>query len=215
MPSAIDRLGGLRLALLAAMPIGVGCLALAVGSVGTVATADAMASAMLDVRGVESLVAASFAVTELGATDTVLPLTAVCAALLLAFRRFGGALALVVSVALTQLVVDVVKETVSRPRPPANEALADASGFSFPSGHSATSAALFGVLTLIAIRHARGSCRAAAAAAGVVLIAGVGASRVLLGAHYPTDVLAGWLTGGTVAVASVAVARCASRRAAR
>lgn len=60
-------------------------------------------------------------------------------------------------------------------------------------------AALCGVLALTAWSHTRGTVRAAAVALSVALVAGIGASRVLLGAHYPTDVLAGWLTGATVA----------------
>jgi undecaprenyl-diphosphatase len=123
----------------------------------------------------------------------------------LALRLWHSAIALALAVVLTQLVVAVLKELVERPRPPANDAVTDAGGFSFPSGHSATSAALFGVLALVAARHLEGGARRAAAALGVALIAAVGVSRILLGAHYPTDVLAGWLTGGTLALGSVAL----------
>lgn len=187
------------------MAAGAGLLALAVLTSATVLRFDAFTSAAVHAHTADPLVAVSFAVTLLGGTEAVLPATAVGAVALVALRLWHSALALALSVVLTQLVVAVLKGLVERPRPAANEAVADAGGFSFPSGHSATSAALFGVLALVAARHLEGGARRAAAALGVALIAAVGVSRVLLGAHYPTDVLAGWLTGGTLALASVAL----------
>lgn len=145
------------------------------------------------------------AVTLIGGTDVVIPATLACAVGLLALRLWHSAFALVVAVAVTQVVVDVAKGVFERSRPPANAAGTDAGGFSFPSGHSATAAALFGLLALVASRHLEGRARVLAAAAGLAVVAAVGASRVVLGAHYPTDVLAGWLTGGTIALACLAL----------
>jgi undecaprenyl-diphosphatase len=81
----------------------------------------------------------------------------------------------------------------------------DPSGFSFPSAHSASSVALYALLAFILARAARGSTRTALVVAGLAVAAAVGVSRVYLGAHYPTDVLAGWLTGGVLAAASWAL----------
>jgi undecaprenyl-diphosphatase len=184
---------------------GAALLAVAVLTSGTVIHFDTLASSSIHAHAADPLVAASFAVTLLGGTGAVLPATAVCGVAFLALRLWHSALALALAVGLTQLVVALLKGLVERPRPPANEAVTDAGGFSFPSGHSATSAALFGVLALVAARELEGGARRAVAALGVALIAAVGVSRLMLGAHYPTDVLAGWLTGGALALASMAL----------
>ncbi len=147
--------------------------------------------------------AAIQAVTDLAASQTVLALTVLCAALLVLRRHWHGALALTVSVAACQAVVALIKHLVARGRPPGDDALVHAGGYSFPSAHSATSVAFYGVLGLIAAHELRGGLtrRSAIAAAGLVCAA-VGVSRVYLGAHYPTDVLAGWLVGCVIALGS-------------
>ena len=142
-------------------------------------------------------------ITDLAATSTVLPLTAVVALALVAVRHWRGAAALAIAVLGTQVAVAVVKALMTRPRPPDAIAIADPSGWSFPSGHSATAVALYLMLALIATSLWRGRLRPAVAfgAAGAI-VALVGFSRVYLGAHYPTDVLAGWLLGGILVVAA-------------
>lgn len=189
----------------AAMAVAACLIAAAVLSSATVVWLDGLVGAALRTHAADPLFEAGWAVTHLGATDVVMPATAAGVVLLLALRLWHGALALLVAVASTQAVVQLAKVVVERPRPAANEAAAHAGGFSFPSGHSATAAALFGVLALVAARHASGRARWLLASAGVALMAAVGVSRVLLGAHYPTDVLAGWLTGGALALACVAL----------
>ncbi|MFE5586554.1 phosphatase PAP2 family protein [Kitasatospora sp. NPDC056531] len=80
-----------------------------------------------------------------------------------------------------------------RPRPPRANWAADASGYSFPSGHSFTSAVCAGLLAMAVVR-AHPAARAAAA--GAAVFAGlVGLSRIYLGVHWPLDVLGGWLLG--------------------
>ena len=188
------------------MAAGVALVALAVLTSATVDHFDAVTSSVIHAHIAHSVAAVSWALSAIGGTETVLPATAVLAVALVALRLWHSAIALALSVAVTQATVALLKAIVERPRPAANAQMADAGGFSFPSGHSATSAALFGVLALVAARHLEGGIRVAAAALGVALIAAIGVSRVMLGAHYPTDVLAGWLTGGTIALASVAIA---------
>ncbi|HEY0816286.1 MAG TPA: phosphatase PAP2 family protein [Pseudonocardia sp.] len=126
---------------------------------------------------------------------------------LLLRRKAGLALALLL-VRLVELGIEtLVKNLVDRPRPQVPTVLAHASGASFPSGHTAGSAALVVallVLVLPAVRgnrrpdddfRARGVGAAALVALGALACLAVAASRVLLGVHYPSDVVGGLLLG--------------------
>lgn len=173
------------------------------GALGTLARTDRLAAAAADV-------------SALAATDLILPITGVAVLALALLRHWHGALTLALSVLGTQAVVQIVKLTVDRPRPAVNGAMTEAHGPSFPSAHSATAVALYATLSLLAAHRCQGWRRAAVLATGGALVAGVGISRIQLGAHYPIDVLAGWLTGAVLVLAFWAlVARVAVRPAAR
>jgi len=92
----------------------------------------------------------------------------------------------------------MVKLTVDRPRPSVNGEITAAHGPSFPSAHSATAVALYATLALLLAHRCHGWKRAAILLTGGMLIVAVGASRIELGAHYPLDVFAGWLTGAAL-----------------
>jgi undecaprenyl-diphosphatase len=95
-----------------------------------------------------------------------------------------------------QLIVVASKNGYDRPRPDAGSAIALPSSFSFPSGHAATGVAVLGLLGLLAATVARTRAqRVAAVGAGFALGALIGASRVVLGVHYLSDVLAGTYLG--------------------
>lgn len=102
-----------------------------------------------------------------------------------------------------------VKLAVGRARPGAVDRLgAIDSSYSFPSGHTLGSAVLLGlVCVLLAPVLGRRSVRTAVRTAAVAVAVGVGASRVYLGYHWTTDVLASW----TIAAVVVSAALVASR----
>lgn len=77
---------------------------------------------------------------------------------------------------------------IARERPPAQAWLIEPEGFSLPSKHTTLA-----VLTVGAAAAALGTRRAPARAATALAAAGIGASRVCLGVHWPSDVVAGWL----------------------
>lgn len=108
----------------------------------------------------------------------------------------------------------LLKAIVARPRPTVVPHLREVMTLSFPSGHALTSAVVF--LTLGALlmrvtesRLARFYCMAVAALATIL----IGVSRVYLGVHYPTDVVAGWLIGVAWALLCWLVVRVLDRRA--
>ena len=174
----------------------------AVGLTGGVVGADRATVDVLHDHAFPELTRVAVAITDLGGTAVVAWLCAFGAVALCWRRQWGSACALVTSVAATQLVVALVKGAVQRPRPAGSEALVHAAGSAFPSGHAATAAALYGALALIAHDRLSGRPRALAVGAALTLALMIGVTRVYLGAHYPTDVLAGWLLGSAVAAAS-------------
>jgi len=103
-----------------------------------------------------------------------------------------------------------IKSAVARPRPA--EAWVAEGGHSFPSGHSAGTLALFGLLVWLLLPHLRRAWRLPLALAALALALGVGASRVLLRVHYASDVLAGWLLALAWGACVVCLAEWALRR---
>jgi undecaprenyl-diphosphatase len=86
-----------------------------------------------------------------------------------------------------------LKHIFRRPRPELNR-LAEAAGFSFPSGHSMAAFSLYGILVFLLWTHTRSRTgRAVLVVLSVCLVASIGISRIYLGVHYPSDVLGGYL----------------------
>ncbi|MGK0699836.1 phosphatase PAP2 family protein [Priestia flexa] len=89
----------------------------------------------------------------------------------------------------------LLKEIFERPRPEWSQ-LVDASHYSFPSGHAMNSSAFFvGLLCLVFIYTRTQSVRIIASLCLILLILLVGFSRMYLGVHYLTDILAGYALG--------------------
>lgn len=103
-----------------------------------------------------------------------------------------------------------VKSIVMRPRPDDIVHLVSEGGWSYSSGHSITSMCLCVVLIWIVLRRYRqGAMKKTAAISLTVCISLVlvltGPSRIFLGVHYPTDVLAGWAAGLAAAAATILI----------
>ena len=119
-------------------------------------------------------------------------------AVVLLVRRRGWADALLVAMATAGALVinPIFKQFFSRPRPAIHDPNLTLQTFSFPSGHAMGSAAVYGAIAIVLARRLRGTVWARlVVAAAVLIVLLVGASRVYLGAHYPTDVVAGWILG--------------------
>ena len=135
-------------------------------------------------------------VTDLGAAGVLVPLV-LAAGLAWRWRRGSWRpLALLAGAAAGAWVVQVaVKQLVERPRPPAGLALSHATGFAFPSGHATDAAAVYGMLAVLLARSGRPAARVAAWAGAAALVALVGLSRLYLGVHWLSDVVAGAALG--------------------
>ena len=143
--------------------------------------------------------------TMLGSAWFALPLVAVVGAVearRLPSRGVAGFLLLVEGGQL--LLANLIKVVVSRARPDLDQ-LAEVSTHSFPSGHTTTAAATFAALALLLGRRRSPGVRVALAGVAAGVTALVASSRVLLGVHWVTDVLAGAARGwGGAALCSIA-----------
>ncbi len=89
----------------------------------------------------------------------------------------------------------LLKISYERPRPTSNPLVVEDS-FSFPSGHSMVAIVFYSLIAFSVFRYSKGIwTRAAVIALAVVLILSIGFSRVYLGVHYPSDVVAGFIGG--------------------
>ena len=118
--------------------------------------------------------------------------------LLVAFARrgrWGAAVGLLVTTLGAQLLNDVLKDLFQRTRPASVDWLIPAQAWSFPSGHAMVSAAFYLFIAYLGWRVLRGRPRLVCTVGLLLLILGIGLSRLYLGVHYLTDVVAGYAAG--------------------
>lgn len=134
--------------------------------------------------------------TTTGGVVFLLVITCAAVAVLARRRAFAEAILVALAYAGGQVVNIAVKDAFERPRPEFRDPHLNLNTFSFPSGHAMGSTAVYGALTIIVLRRVRrGALRAAIIGAVALLVALIGVSRVYLGAHYVSDVLAGVILG--------------------
>ena len=110
-------------------------------------------------------------------------------------RRWGAGFALLLVTIGAQLQNNVLKDLFQRTRPAPVTGLIPAQAFSFPSGHAMVAAAFYAFIMYLSWRLLRGWLRVACVATLVVVVLLIGVSRLYLGVHYFTDVVAGYLAG--------------------
>ena len=147
----------------------------------------------LYVGGNGLLVSIARGFTFLGEWWLVVGLSIAGAAWLWASRGWRYGLAVLLVTLIGRSLVSAQKYAVLRLRPEIHEHLVPVSTPSFPSGHAAGATIVYLTLALVLTAGTRWKWPTVAAAIGLAL--GVGLSRIMLGVHYPTDVVGGWAFG--------------------
>lgn len=134
-------------------------------------------------------------ITSLGSVATLVVVALSAAAILWAGRRRVSVALLFLALSTGAAVNFILKAVFGRPRPRVVAPLADALTASFPSGHAMMAAITYGTVAFLVGRMAKGALRWVTWAGAALLVVLIGLTRIYVGAHYPSDVVAGWLAG--------------------
>ena len=156
---------------------------------------DVHLAAWLHAHSSPALVALFEVVTYAGNVIVLAALVATACGLLLRRRAVTEAAFLVLVAVGVQLVNGGLKLLFHRPRPELSFIHLDT--YSFPSGHAASATAIYGALAFLLVRRAGWTRRVAVGASAVLVVAVIGFSRLYLGVHYLSDVLAGFCVGAS------------------
>jgi len=147
-------------------------------------------------------------VTALGGIAVLTLVTITVAGLLWLQGAVRSAVLVVGAVASGTILSSIVKEAFDRPRPDLVPHEAAVYTASFPSGHSMMAAVTYLTLAALLARvQPSRRLKVYVLTVATLVTVGVGISRVYLGVHWPTDVLAGWTAGAAWALACLALAR--------
>lgn len=164
---------------------------------------DAVRFFLYDMRS-EGLTAVAKVITYLGNWQFIVILCLIL--LILKPTRIKYGIPLSAGAIFVTILNKMIKMIVARPRPDEMYHLIEEGGFSFASGHAITSMFVYGMLIYLVRTNVRN--RTVANMLTVILLIPtfcIGISRIYLGVHYPTDVLAGWCLGIAVIVATAEI----------
>lgn len=151
--------------------------------------------------------------TALGSTGILIFITLGVAGFLVQRREYRMTWLVLMAVGGGMLLTTLLKQGFDRPRPDLVPHGTFVTAASFPSGHAMVSAATYLTLgALLARTQSQRRLKAYLLLLAILLTVAIGVSRVYLGVHWPTDVLAGWTAGAVWAIISWLVARWLQRR---
>ncbi len=142
--------------------------------------------------------------SDFGSAPVYLAAFAVVIGWLLSRRLPRLAAFVAVTVVGSSLLNQVVKMAVDRARPVLPDPVAHANGMSFPSGHAQAAVVAYSVLLLVFLPVLRGAWRSVVVSVAVLMVLAIGFSRVALGVHYVSDVVAGYVLGAAWVAAMTA-----------
>lgn len=180
---------------------------------GVLQQGDLVAAAGLAADRVPGVTVVALVLTEIGNTvgSTVVGLVGGAVLARRGHRAEGICVAAVPLV--TSVVFTVLKRILNRARPPEDLQVMAVANESLPSGHATMAAAAWTVLVLVLWPRLAARGRTLLTTFAVLWVATIGATRVYLGVHWVSDVLAGWALGAGLAVAGVAVLAATTARA--
>jgi len=134
--------------------------------------------------------------TALGGAPVLSLITILAVGYLLAVRKLSTAIFVTLSVTCGALLSALIKSLFVRPRPEIVSHLVEVNSASFPSGHAMNSAIVYlTIAVLLARSQAKRRVQIYLIVAAMLLVLIVGSTRVFLGVHWPSDVMAGWTVG--------------------
>jgi undecaprenyl-diphosphatase len=150
-------------------------------------------------------------ITELGSTPAVTIIAAVTVVAGVAIGPWIHGVIGAAVIVLASLGTSILKVLIARERPDLLEPIVVERGFAFPSGHSALGMVAWGILAVLISRSRLPvAARRAIVAGAAVIVFLIGVSRIWLGVHYPTDVVAGWIAGATIVLGYAEITRAVS-----
>ena len=187
--------------------------AVAVETGGTLVSIDAWIESWLHLHAVPWIIDGMIIISFLGAPSTLTVVSAVVCMMLLRRRSYDRLVDMVALVLGGNLLNYGLKHMIHRGRPTFHDPLLALSSYSLPSGHAMASTVFYG-FGIGCVLSMKGPRRNAAVGAGMVMIGLVCSSRVYLGVHYASDVLAGILEAiawSTLVLAALRLARVRRR----
>ena len=151
---------------------------------------------------------------HMGSPPVIVGMAALAGVVGLIWRKVrGAAWTLPIAVIGAGIIIQGVKLFVQRPRPSFFAPLLHEAGFSFPSGHSLIAMVVYGLLGYFALHLFKNvALRLLVRIVTVSIVILIGVSRVYVGVHYPTDVLAGWTAGVPWLITCLALHEVLARR---
>ncbi|KEZ13039.1 MULTISPECIES: phosphatase PAP2 family protein [Sphingobium] len=146
-------------------------------------------------------------ISALGGINLLTLITLLASGYLLAARKQVTALFLPISIAAGAAMSALFKIEYARPRPDIVKHLVEVSSASFPSGHAMNSAIVYlTVGALLARAEQAPRVRIYIISVAICLTLAIGSSRIYLGVHWPSDVVAGWCVGASWAAMALLIA---------
>ncbi len=142
-------------------------------------------------------------ITHLSDTVTII---AFCIVLLILPNRKTYGLPVSLACLSGVAIYKPLKHFVLRARPDASLHLVTQGGYSFPSGHSVTSIVFYGLMLYLIQKHCKNEKLKTVLSwiCGILAVV-IGPSRIYVGVHWPTDVLAGWCLGGGILIIAILI----------
>lgn len=140
-------------------------------------------------------------ITYLGSWQIIVGLSVIAVAILLLFKKRRETIFLVAALISGLIIRLLSKPLFHRQRPDASFSLIPENGYSFPSGHALMSVIFYGMICYFIYKLCRKTWqKLILLVAFITLIFLIGLSRIYLGVHWTSDVIAGWLVGFAILV---------------